>query len=169
MVQTIISFYILTVFRYTDIMKMVMNMNINEILKQTGMTKYRLSKLSGVPHATLNDLCSGKSRIEKCSAETVYKLSKTLHVSMEVLIEESIITSNEMKAVQIVREESYEYGLPEYLQYDLDAYKEALKQGSSILDCLWGELYGSINIAEINDGAITPEHADYLRKKYLWR
>lgn len=145
-----------------------MNMNINEILKQTGMTKYRLSKLSGVPHATLNDLCSGKSRIEKCSAETVYKISKTLHVSMEVLIEESISRNNEMKAVQIVREESYEYGLPEYLQYDLDAYKEALKKGSSILDCLWGELYGSINIAEINDGIITPEHADYLRRKYLW-
>ena len=144
-------------------------MNINEILKQTGMTKYRLSKLSGVPHATLNDLCSGKSHIEKCSAETVYKLSKTLHVSMEVLIEESISRNNEMKAIRIVKEESYEYGLPEYLQYDLDTYKEALKQGSSILDCLWGELYGSINIAEINDGAITPEHADYLRRKYLWR
>lgn len=148
---------------------MVVNMNINEILKQTGMTKYRLSKLSGVPHATLNDLCSGKSHIEKCSAETVYKLSKTLHVSMEVLIEESISRNNEMKAIQVVREESYEYGLPEYLQYDLDAYKEALKHGSSILDCLWGELYGSINIAEINDGIITPEHADYLRRKYLWR
>lgn len=146
-----------------------MSMNINEILKQTGMTKYRLSKLSGVPHATLNDLCSGKSHIEKCSAETVYKLSKTLHVSMELLIEESISRNNEMKAIQIVREESYEYGLPEYLQYDLDTYKEALKQGSSILDCLWGELYGSINIAEINDGIITSEHADYLRKKYLWR
>jgi len=144
-------------------------MNINEILKQTGMTKYRLSKLSGVPHATLNDLCSGKSHIEKCSAETVYKLSKTLHVSMEVLIEESISRNNEKKAIHIVREEAYEYGLPEYLQYDLDTYKEALKQGSSILDCLWGELYGSINIAEINDGTITPEHADYLRRKYLWR
>lgn len=35
------------------------------------------------------------------------------------------------------------------------------------MDCLWGELYGSINIAEINDDAITHEHAEYLRKKYL--
>lgn len=66
------------------------------------------------------------------------------------------------------RERLYEHGLPEYLQYDLDAYKEGLKQKSSIMDCLWGELYGSINIAEINEGAITPEHADYLRRKYLW-
>jgi hypothetical protein len=49
----------------------------------------------------------------------------------------------------------------------LDAYKEGLENKSPLLDCLWGELYGSINIAEINDGAITKEHADYLREKYL--
>ena len=63
---------------------------------------------------------------------------------------------------------SYEYGLPEYLQHDLDAYKKGLKEGSTLMDCLWGELYGSINMAEISDGLITPEHADYLRQKYLW-
>lgn len=146
---------------------MVINMNINEILKENGMTKYRLSKLSGVPHATLNDLCSGKSRIEKCSAETLYKIATTLHVSMEILIEDAMISNKEEKDVRIAREEAYECGLPAYLQHDLDAYKAALKQGSSILDCLWGELYGSINVAEINDGAITPEHANYLRNKYL--
>lgn len=66
------------------------------------------------------------------------------------------------------RERSWEYGLPPYLQHDLDAYKEGLAEGSSLLDCLWGELYGSINIAEINDGAITHEHANYLRQKFLW-
>ena len=65
-------------------------------------------------------------------------------------------------------ERSYEYGLPDYLQRDLDAYKEALKNGSTLFDCLWGELYASINIAEINDGFITPAHADYLRQKFLW-
>lgn len=66
------------------------------------------------------------------------------------------------------KEKLYETGLPGYLQHDLDAYKEGLKNSSPLLDCLWGELYGSINIAEINDGAITSEHADYLRRKYLW-
>ncbi len=65
-------------------------------------------------------------------------------------------------------EELYEQGLPEYLQHDLDAFKEGLKNNSNLLDCLWGELYGSINIAEINDGTITPDHADYLRKKFLF-
>ncbi len=71
-------------------------------------------------------------------------------------------------SVDELREKSYEYGLPEYLQHDLDAYKEGLKNSSSLLDCLWGELYGSINAAEISEGTITPEHADYLRRKYLW-
>ena len=69
---------------------------------------------------------------------------------------------------EAMRERSWEYGLPPYLQNDLDAYKEGLAEGSSLLDCLWGELYGSINIAEINDGAITHEHANYLRQKFLW-
>lgn len=66
------------------------------------------------------------------------------------------------------KEELYEKGLPEYLQHDLDAYKEALEHGSNVIDCLWGELYGSINAATIDDGVITPEHADYLRQKYLF-
>ncbi len=142
-------------------------MGINEILSQSGMTKYRLAKISGVPHATLNDLCSGKTRIEKCSGETLYRLATALQVPMESLLEDAMEAKRE--STQQLREQSYEFGLPSYLQHDLDAFKEGLKSGSTLLDCLWGELYGSINIAEINDGAITPEHADYLRKKFLWR
>lgn len=136
-------------------------MIIEDIILKKNMTKYRLSVLSGVPYATLNDICSGKTRLEKCSAETVYKIAKTLGISMEQLTEGGIFESE--------RERAYEHGLPEYLQHDLDAYKVGLENGSSLLDCLWGELYGSINAAEINDGVITSEHADYLRKKYLFR
>lgn len=62
----------------------------------------------------------------------------------------------------------YEHGLPEYLQHDLDMYKEGLRTNSNLLDCYWGELYGSINGAEIDDGAITPDHVNYLRSRYLW-
>lgn len=72
------------------------------------------------------------------------------------------------KELKKQRERSFEYGLPDYLQHDLDTYKEALKTHDHLLDCYWGELYGSINIAEINDNAITHEHAEYLRKKFLW-
>ena len=136
-------------------------MSINEILSNIGMTKYRLAKLSGIPHATLSELCSGKTNIEKCSGETLYKIAKVLNVSMESLLDDRMAT--------ILRERSYEYGLPSYLQYDLDVYKDALSNNSTLIDCYWGELYGSINMAEISDGLITPEHADYLRQKYLWR
>ena len=135
-------------------------MIIDDLLDRRDMTKYRLAVQAGVPHATLNDICSGKTRLEKCSAETVYKLAKALGVSMELLTEGGIL--------QTERERAYEYGLPDYLQHDLDAYKEGLKSHSSLLDCLWGELYGSINMAEISDGLITAEHANYLRKKYLY-
>lgn len=132
---------------------------IETLLKKQKMSKYRLAVKAGIPHATLNDLCSGKSKLEKASAETIYKLAKALNVPMELLTEDGIR--------QTEREQAYETGLPGYLQHDLDAYKEGLKNHSDLLDCLWGELYGSINAAEINDGAITPEHADYLRRKYL--
>lgn len=66
------------------------------------------------------------------------------------------------------RNEYPETGLPGYLQHDLNAYKEGLQNGSSLLDCLWCELYSSIHAAQIDDGAITPEYANYLRKKYLF-
>ncbi len=131
-------------------------MTVNELLVKKGITQYRLSKLSGVAYATLNDICSGKTQIGKCSAETLYRIARALNVSMETFMEAP-------------KQNSYEYGLPSYLQRDLDAYKEGIERGSTFLDCLWGELYGSINIAEINEGVITPEHADYLRKKFLWR
>lgn len=119
---------------------------VEKLLKKRNMTKYRLAIEAGIPHATLNDICNGKTSLEKCSAETIYKLAKVLDVSMEMLTVAGI--------QNVERERAYEYGLPEYLQNDLDAYKEGLKNKSDLLDCLWGELYGSINIAEINDRAI---------------
>lgn len=61
-------------------------MTINAMLDQKNMTKYRLAKESGIPHATISDICSGKAQIEKCSAETLYRIAKVLSVSIEDLI-----------------------------------------------------------------------------------
>ena len=75
------------------------------------------------------------------------------------------------------KKEYYEVNLPPYLQHDLDAMKE----GKYPYDCLWCELYGSINAAypmrrktpcfsygecQI-DGDISEDHAWYLRERYL--
>ena len=70
--------------------------------------------------------------------------------------------------VEMMNIEMYERNLPPYLAHDLEAWKKGVEEKSRLLDCLWGELYGSINIAEINDNAITHEQAQYLRDKYLW-
>ena len=60
----------------------------------------------------------------------------------------------------------YESNLPRYLQRDLDAFKEGKRSGSTLLDCLWGELYGSINACQWNR-SITRQEAEYPREKYL--
>ena len=78
-------------------------------------------------------------------------------------VEEIVENPEFLPMVEIYREK----GLPPYLQHDLDAFKEGLASGSTLIDCLWCELYGSINGAEIDDQAITHEHAEYLRDKYL--
>ena len=69
-------------------------MLVNELMTQRGITKYRLSKNSGIPYTTINDICSGKAQLEKCSAETIYRISKELGVSMESLLEPCLIKRN---------------------------------------------------------------------------
>ena len=61
-------------------------MKIQDILKEQNLSIYRLAKTSGVPYATLNDICNGKTQLRKCSAETVYRIAGALHVSMEELL-----------------------------------------------------------------------------------
>jgi plasmid maintenance system antidote protein VapI len=68
----------------------VIEMLIEELLARKGMTKYRLAKESGVPQTTVIDICSGKARIEKCSGKTLYKLAKTLGVTIESLVADAM-------------------------------------------------------------------------------
>lgn len=62
-------------------------MTVNELMNKKRLTKYRLAKESGIAYSTVNDICNGKAQLEKCSAETVYRLSKALEIPMEKLIE----------------------------------------------------------------------------------
>lgn len=62
-------------------------MNVNELMEQKAVTKYRLSQNSGVPYTTVCDICNGKTKIENCSAKTVYKIAEALGVSMESLLD----------------------------------------------------------------------------------
>lgn len=66
-------------------------MRIQEYLKQKKISVYRLAKESGLPYMTVNDICRGSAKLEKCSAETVYRIAKALDVSMEELLEPYLI------------------------------------------------------------------------------
>lgn len=61
-------------------------MALKELLKIRNMSVYQCAKESRVPYTTLSDLVNGKTKISRCSAETVYKLSKVFHVTMEELL-----------------------------------------------------------------------------------
>ena len=63
---------------------------LKEILKQKNMSIYQCAKLSGIPYTTLSEVVRGTTRLEKCSAEVVYKLSRVLGISMETLIYDSV-------------------------------------------------------------------------------
>lgn len=62
-------------------------MLINDSLKLKKISKYKLSKLSGVPQATINDICSGKTDLEKCSAGTLYRIAKVLDITVEDILD----------------------------------------------------------------------------------
>jgi hypothetical protein len=62
--------------------------------------------------------------------------------------------------------EIFEVTLPAYLKNDIFALQAGLKNNSSLLDCLFCEVQGSINSAFYNN-EITEKEAAFLRKKYL--
>ena len=60
-------------------------MLIDDWMKQKNLSRYELSKKSGIPYTTLTDLIQKRTRLKKSSAETVYKLSKVMGISMDEL------------------------------------------------------------------------------------
>lgn len=141
-------------------------MTLLEYIKEKGLSRYSLSKISGVPWDILSGLCYGEIRFEQCSKELLSKLSEALGASMEELV--LLETGNDMDGDGMPRDKKYlETGLPESLQHSLDEFIQGEKEQVSHMDCLWGELYGSINACQWG-GRITKEQADYLRAKYLF-
>ena len=59
---------------------------INTLLHDNHMSKYRLSKASGIPYMTINDICNGKANIKKCSVDTVHRIAGVFNMTMEDLL-----------------------------------------------------------------------------------
>ncbi len=65
-------------------------MDLNDLLERKNMTKYRLSKMSGVSFTTISEITRGKANIKNCTGETLFNLAKTLDVSIEALLANSM-------------------------------------------------------------------------------
>lgn len=142
-------------------------MTINEMIKAKGMSRYSLSKNSGIPWATLSDICSGKTILARCSAQTIQKLSAALDMTIEEVLTLTAESSEERMAAKMQDRAYLEKNLSPHLQKAIDDYVQGEKEHVSYMDCLWGELYGSIN-ADLWAGVISEEQAKYLRAKYLY-
>jgi len=157
----------LSLFLFDDIMKWVIKMTINEIMKKKGMSRYRLAIISGIPWTTLSNICYGKKSLTQCDAKTIQKLSNALEMTTEEVLnltDEPYENQNHGKP----QDSSYlETNLSAHLQKSIDDYVQGEKNKVTYMDCLWGELYGSIN-ADLWAGVITEEQAVYLRTKYLY-
>lgn len=144
-------------------------MDLQTLLAKKKITKYHLSKISGVPKTTIVDICAGRSRIELCSAKTVWLLAKALDCTMEDIME---LSSPYNEETGLPEDEAYfECDLPPFLKTSIKAMKEAqvkLDRGEEYYDwdCDFCDLQSSINVAE-TEQIISPEQAWYLREKYL--
>lgn len=150
-------------------------MDFQTLLENKHITKYHLSKISGVPKTTVIDICSGKSAIVHCSAKTIQQLAKALDCTMEYIMGLESPTANKSKYdidTGLPKDKEYlECNLPKYLQASTKKMKAAwnkVDNGEDYLhlDCDFCELQSDINTAEVGS-AISSEQAWYLREKYL--
>ncbi|WIV13675.1 helix-turn-helix transcriptional regulator [Proteiniborus sp. MB09-C3] len=141
-------------------------MTIQQLMQDMNMSRYRLSKISGIPWATLADIYSGKTHLHRCGAGTLSKLSKALGLSIEELLELESEPAESTPDGKPNKKTYLEIGLSSSIQKAIKDYLQGEKEQVLHLDCLLDELYGAIN-ADLWSGLITEEQAGYLREKYL--
>ena len=122
-------------------------MTIQQILREKNLSRYQLSKKSGVPWATLADICSGKTTLSRCSAGTLMKLSSTLDIPMEQLITLTV-EKPQMHGGKPADRTYLEKDLPASLDKALREYIQGEKDKVSYMDCLWGCLLYTSDAAD---------------------
>ena len=80
-------------------------MIINDLLQQNRMSMYRLSKLSSVPQATISDICTGKTELGRCSAETLYKIAKVFHVTVDSILDANFSKQDSRLSFEVYKSE----------------------------------------------------------------
>lgn len=134
-------------------------MTIWERLEQLNLSRYQLAQVCGLSWAEVSGLCMGKQPLSQCGDETIEKLAQAMGLSRQELLE--LETGPQASALDP------ESGLPGFVRQSIENLLQGELEQVSHLDCLYDDLYGSINAAQWG-GDITREQADYLRKKYLF-
>ena len=65
-------------------------MNLNDLMLEKNLTKYKLAKTSGVAFTTVSEVTTGKTKIKNCTGETLYLLAKALDTTVEDLLMDSM-------------------------------------------------------------------------------
>ncbi len=63
-----------------------MNQKLYRKILDTGKSVYLISKETGIPYTSLNDIVNGKVDVNKCASETIYLLSLYLQCNIEDLL-----------------------------------------------------------------------------------
>lgn len=93
---------------------------LKDYLNQIGKSIYAVSKETGIPYSTLNDLANGKVQIDQCRVGLLRSLARTLGMSLEETCgvcagtEKTVPTSYHVDVQVFVRNKSY------YLKFDYE-------------------------------------------------
>lgn len=128
-------------------------MTFSDLIAEKGYSVYRLSKESGIPLTTLQDIASGKNKLEDCKGRTLLALSKKLGIAMEELLS---LESEEPSGL-----------LPLFLSESISEYRVNTRKGSTLAGECWEQLRSSVNVAEV-ENLISHETATRLRKRYYF-
>ncbi len=127
-------------------------MTFKDLLAEKGLTVYRLSKISGLPKTTLNDIATARVDLLDCSGRTLRRISNALGITIEMVLS--------------LEPEEAASALPGFLNESISDYRKALRKRSTMIDCYLDQLNSSINVAEV-ENLISKEMASRLRKRYF--
>lgn len=75
-------------------------MLINDYLRDNRMTKYQLAKACGLPYGTLNDICTGKTDVAKCTGETLMKIAHALGCTVDDLLKDRFASFFQLEKIK---------------------------------------------------------------------
>lgn len=119
---------------------------LKDYLKKQNISIYSLSKESGIPYSTLNDLVNGKVDIDNCRVSMLTNLSKVLNLNLDNIYKLCVFDDNE------VYDEEYKI-----------TGKVLTKNKDYYVGFLYDEKYTELRICTTRT-----ENRDYIKIMALW-